>query len=100
MEVYRNEEEQIAALKNWWRANGAIFLLVLVLTVSFTAGWRYWSYRQQRHLKHAAILYQQLINVDSTPRSDTKALESHIRNNYKATLYLDFIQSRVPPGSL
>lgn len=60
------EQEQIAALKDWWRKYGNILstgALVVLVGVAGTQAWRY--YRTQQS-SSAAMLYSQLDTADKT----------------------------------
>lgn len=54
------EQEQIEALKAWWKSNGIWMLgAVLVATVA-VGGWRGWHYYQDKQSHEAATLYAEL----------------------------------------
>lgn len=58
MDVYRTEEEQVAAMQQWWRENGTRVLIAVVLAVASYAGWKWWQVTQQEKAAQAAVLYQ------------------------------------------
>lgn len=61
------EQEQIDAIKAWWKDNGnSILVAVLVLVIAF-GGWRGWQSHQKSQLAEAATLYAEF----------TKQLESN-----------------------
>ncbi len=62
MDVYRTEEEQIAAIKSWWSANGTKILLAVVLAVGLFSGWKwYQKYEQDRRIAAVGI-YQAMMD--------------------------------------
>lgn len=58
MDVYRTEEEQVAAMQQWWRDNGTRVLIAIVLAVASYAGWKWWQVSQAEKAHEAAGLYQ------------------------------------------
>ncbi len=74
MSELRTEEEQIEALKNWWKSNGRSLLLGLAVALALVFGWKGWQQRQTLAATNASILYQNLvdavISVRSAPQSD------------------------------
>ena len=46
MSVLVNEQEQIDAIKNWWKNYGKISLLVFLIGISASYGWRMWQRSQ------------------------------------------------------
>ena len=46
-EEYQTEEEQIEALKRWWKENGKSIIAGLVLGIGSIGGYRYWQARLQ-----------------------------------------------------
>jgi predicted negative regulator of RcsB-dependent stress response len=41
VEIYDTEEEQVEALKRWWKENGQATLAGLVLGIIVILGWNY-----------------------------------------------------------
>lgn len=85
MEVYRSEEEQVAALKQWWHANGTLFVSVLVLTLAMVGGWRYWQRHQHNQLALASEMYQQW------QVKQTNYLALDLKDKHAGTMYADFV---------
>ena len=56
------EQEQVEALKAWWKDNRN-WVLGTVLTVAVVlGGWRGWQYYQNQQAMEAATLYEQVVN--------------------------------------
>lgn len=53
------EQEQLDALKAWWKDNGNTVLSVVLVAVVALAGWRGWQYYQHKQATEAATLYAQ-----------------------------------------
>ena len=65
MANYDTDEEQIEALKRWWRENGNSLLLSLALAAGGVFGWRYWQQAEQTGAEVASQLYQEVLTIGS-----------------------------------
>ncbi|MFZ5755310.1 MAG: YfgM family protein [Pseudomonadota bacterium] len=61
MDVYRTEEEQIAAIKGWWRDNGVGIAVAVVLALSLFGGWKWYQHHERQQQVAAVGLYQTLM---------------------------------------
>ncbi|WP_028486994.1 YfgM family protein [Thiomicrorhabdus chilensis] len=58
MSRYETEEEQVEAIKSWWKKNGTQLLTgLLVIAVAFS-GWRYWNHQNQVKSMNASALFE------------------------------------------
>ena len=91
MDIYQTEDEQVEALKKWWKENGnsAIFGVVLGLGAIF--GWREWQDYQLEQAASASTLYQQMVAAARDENgSDIDKFANDIRANYDNTAYAVF----------
>ncbi len=51
------EQEQLAALKAWWKENGSLVTTTLSLVIIFLAAWQAWNYYQGDQAVQASGLY-------------------------------------------
>jgi|SRR6478736_2998164 predicted negative regulator of RcsB-dependent stress response len=82
------EQEQLAELKSWWKANGNLVVAVVVAAMLAFAGWRYWGIYQANKAAEAAALYETL--GKAAQAGDAKALRDAggaLAENYPSTLY-------------
>ncbi|MFE8069625.1 tetratricopeptide repeat protein [Marinobacteraceae bacterium S3BR75-40.1] len=63
VDSYRTEEEQIAAIKDWWKRNGNAILIGVGLALLIIFGWQYWQKRQANEAAAAANSFQELVQV-------------------------------------
>ncbi len=89
MAVYDlQEQEQIDALKIWWKDNGKWVMgtvIAALLIVAGIQGWRWW---QQREAGQAAALFEQLQQELSAPNETKRnALRDQLLNQYGGTAY-------------
>lgn len=61
MEVYRTEEEQVEALKDWWKENGRSVIIGAVVALAAAFGWRYWQDSTHAQAEAASTQYQMLL---------------------------------------
>lgn len=59
----RTEEEELAAIKEWWQRNGKPLLAGGALALAGVLGWQLWQDRQINQSQAASALYQQLVDI-------------------------------------
>lgn len=65
MSSHLNDEEQLEALKRWWREHGVQWLLIIVVGVGGWFGWNYWQDHREARAQAASLAYTQLLNQAS-----------------------------------
>ena len=66
MDTQLTEQEQIEAIKKWWKENGRSIVVGIVLGVAAVGGYRYWSYQQEKTAIAASQVYLEMTQaVDS-----------------------------------
>jgi predicted negative regulator of RcsB-dependent stress response len=103
VESYRTEEEQVEALKRWWKENGTNTLITVLVVVALTFGWQGWQARQAARAEAASGLFQQLVEaLDTAPaedaagaeadaaRAEVRALATRLKTDYDGTTYAHF----------
>lgn len=87
----RSDEEQIEAIKEWWRENGTAVIVGIVVGVAALVGWRGWNEYQENRASEASSLYQEMIEArgnDNTELLQEKGAE--LAENYATTPYAGF----------
>ncbi len=88
MNTYETEEQQVEAIKKWWRDNGMSVTLGVVLGLGAVFGWRGWVNYQDRQAEHAASLYEELnAAVTATEIKQAEMAAERISLDYGATSY-------------
>ena len=98
MDSYRTEEEQVEAIKTWWRENGQSTVLAIAIAVAGVFGWKWWQQDQQASVGAASAIYQELLSAISSPgfaQDDTKVatanhLAEQLKTDYARTTYSHF----------
>ncbi len=85
---YASEEEQIEAIKRWWRDNGRAVLLGVALGLAALGGWRVWVWYHNEQGLEASQIYQQLL--DDVGQDNAEAVyerAQRLRDDYSGTAY-------------
>jgi len=82
------EQEQVEALKAWWKDNRN-WVLGTVLTVAVVVGgWRGWQYYQNQQAMEAATLYQQVVNqLGSNDAKRVNDAAAAVMDRFASTAY-------------
>lgn len=58
MSRYETEEEQVDAIKAWWKKNGTSLLTTILIFVLAFSGWRYWNNHNQVQAINASSAFE------------------------------------------
>jgi predicted negative regulator of RcsB-dependent stress response len=88
----KTEEEQIAAIKNWWKENGNSLLMAVVAAIAIIFGWKAWQNNVEQTKAEASALYQQLMQgaARESKASNTEYLAGELKKNYGDSEYALF----------
>ncbi|KTD19377.1 YfgM family protein [Legionella israelensis] len=90
MSVYMTEEEQIEAIKKWWKRYSTLITVMISVILLAIAGYRYWSWHQQKVLLQASNTYEQMMLAFSHQNDKAvKSFANQLIKNYKNTVYAD-----------
>ncbi|MDN3521192.1 YfgM family protein [Halomonas ramblicola] len=95
MAELRTEEEQVEALKRWWKENGLALVAGVAIAAAGVIGWNAWQGYQENQATAASMRYQQLINLtggetlDEERLPEARALVTEIVDEHGTTLYAD-----------
>jgi len=100
VDSYRTEEEQVEALRRWWKENGRSTIIGVVLALSLGFGWQAWQQNRQQAAENASLLYQQMLQhlgAQLTPGEDSRGdearareLATQIKEDYRGSVYAQF----------
>ncbi|MCB1760720.1 MAG: tetratricopeptide repeat protein [Gammaproteobacteria bacterium] len=89
--VNLSEEEQVEALKKWWRENGRSVVGGVVIGLGAVFGWRYWVEHQDSKAQQASIQLAQLQQSVATGNSGVANKQAQtLIENYQGTPYAIF----------
>ncbi len=114
MAELRTEEEQVEALKNWWKENGRSTVIGVVAAVAIVLGWRGWQDYQQNTAAAASALYQNLLaaavvqqgeSLTEEKRKTAEHLAGQLKTDFESLAYARYAalwlaKSAVESGNL
>lgn len=96
MASYESDEEQIEALKRWWKENGGSLLTGTVIVLVVLFGSRQWQGAQLAKAEEASDLYENLIplvadfqtnGLDDSGIATLEVFYNQLRNDHTDTIY-------------
>lgn len=101
MSVHLTEEEQIEALKRWWKAYGTTTVIAILIASAGFFGWNQYKSHLAEKASEGSVRYQQFLlaveKLEEEPASESaqarmQALGSDILDDYSDSLYADFVR--------
>ncbi len=91
VDVYASEEEQVAAIKKWWKENGTSVILGIVIGSAALFGWRYWQGQITAKGEQASVIFTQLEQQFSAKKNeDATQTGKQLIQDYAGTPYASF----------
>ena len=91
MEIYDTEEEQLDAIKAWWKENGQATVIGLGLGIAVILGWNYWQSYKKDQVTQASGLYSQLLKAaEADNKVSVEKLSEQITTQFKDTAYAPY----------
>ncbi|MCI0505221.1 MAG: tetratricopeptide repeat protein [Gammaproteobacteria bacterium] len=75
MDVYTTEDEQIAAIKKWWKENWLSLFGGILIGAGILFGWKYWNDSKNFHTESASVEYEAMIQ--SLAKNQLEESSSH-----------------------
>ncbi|WP_162853362.1 YfgM family protein [Candidatus Methylobacter oryzae] len=91
MEIYQTEEEQVEALKRWWKENSTSTIVGLVMGIVIILGWNYWQEHKKTQAAQASATYDQLLKaLDEDKKESVDKLAGRLQEQFKGSEYAAF----------
>lgn len=91
MSAYQTEEEQVEALKRWWKENGTSIIAGIVIGLAGVFGWQAWGNYQDRVGKDASIAFSQLVSAEQQGDLESASKQAELlRLEYESSNYAVF----------
>lgn len=88
METYTTDQDQVEALKKWWKENGKAVVAGVVIGTAGVVGWRGWQHYQESRALRASASYEQLLSaLPSAPIETLERQAQQLTKEYRATPY-------------
>lgn len=88
MADYDTEEEQLEAIKRWWRENGVGVILGVVVGLGALAGWKGWTWYQNEQAMAASAIYDEVTTaLENDDASAVTEGATTLRDDYGGTVY-------------
>ncbi len=89
MSEYLSDEEQMARLHGWWRSNGVLLLVAVVLAVALVLGWRWYQAQQLKTATESSDRYAAYLaaSKDAQP-----TIGASILAEFPGTTYAGFVR--------
>lgn len=91
----RSEDEELAAIKDWWQRNGKPLVTGGALALAVVFGWQAWQKYQTNQSQGASIVYQQLLETALNPSGKPDAgkvaeLANKLKSDFGSTHYAQY----------
>lgn len=91
----RTDEEQVQAIKDWWKKNGSSLLIGIGAALAIVFGWQAWQNHQMDQRTQAASRFADLMNAYSDQPDDKRAetvsyLAGELRKDFEGSAYASY----------
>lgn len=88
MSVYMTEEEQIEAIKKWWKRYSTLITIVFSLILLSISGYKYWNWHQSKIGTQASNTYERLmVAFSNQDNKSVRAYANQLITEYGNTTY-------------
>ena len=99
MEQYETEEQQVEAIKRFWKENGLALVIGALLGLGGLLGWRYYNDSQIAAKEQASFAYEkaseELIKGEAGFSQAKSFIESHSHTGYAILMALEMTQQAI-----
>jgi predicted negative regulator of RcsB-dependent stress response len=88
MTVLANEQEQLEAIKSWWKNYGKLSVIVFLIGISASYGWKMWQRSQSAFNEQASLIYDQMLSSFNQHNQDALIARANtLSNDFSKTAY-------------
>ncbi|RDH83708.1 MAG: hypothetical protein DIZ80_06090 [endosymbiont of Galathealinum brachiosum] len=86
---YETEEQQLEAIKKWWKENSSTVVMGIAVGVASIFGWQFYQTDSINHTEQASVLYEQVLIQSENPSkiNDQLASVNQLEAEFKDTPY-------------
>ncbi len=105
MELYDSEEQQVEAIKEWWKENGKAVILGAVVGLGGIFGWRFYQDSMIAEKEAASQSYSQVASTLQAQGADAAAqvqgfIDANSKSEYSVLAALQLAKAQVEAGDL
>ena len=86
VEDYNSEEEQVQAIKKWWKENAVSLIAGIVIGAVILSGYKYWTENQKSQSQIASVIYSGILSSSEDKTKNTELLKSDFSSTPYAAL--------------
>ena len=86
VDVYNTEEEQVQAIKQWWKDNATSLIAGIVIGVLVLGGYKFWTESKQNQAQQASVLYSEVLSSNKDKVKITETLKAEFSSTPYAAL--------------
>ena len=83
MDVYNTEEEQVQAIKQWWKENAVSLIAGIVIGLAVLGGYRFWTETKNTQAQEASVFYSEILSSANDKAKNVEILKA----DYSGTPY-------------
>ena len=90
MSIYMTEDEQLDAIKRWWKRYNGVVTVAISVVLLVISGFKYWNFHQEKITQQASGTYERMMVAFSN--EDNKAVRGYANQlvtDYGKTVYAD-----------
>jgi predicted negative regulator of RcsB-dependent stress response len=73
VEAYTTEEQQVEAIKKWFKQNGLSTFLTIAIGFALVFGWQFWTSHMEEKQQAASVIYQDMIEALALVKNPAEA---------------------------
>jgi len=88
MDPYVTEEQQVEAIKQWWKVNGGAVITGVAIGLAAVFGWQYWTAHKAEVAEKASVQYAAL--TEALKEADSQKIQQQgqvLLENFPASFY-------------
>jgi len=89
VEPYTTEEQQVQAIKQWFKANGSQLLTGIVLALLVVFGWKFWQQSQIDSGEAASLVYKNMMEASELAFNNQDTEENLVTAGHLANELID-----------
>lgn len=86
MDVYKTEEEQVQAIKKWWKENAFSIIAGIAIGAIVLGGYKLWTEKKVSQAQQASVIYSNILSANTDKTKNTALLKSEYASTPYAAL--------------